>query len=107
MADRAPPTLGRLQRLGVKRVRFVCLYCHHTAELDVWEIIRTVGMGRHLHSLRFECNGCGKHVSNSVCCRRLRTIGLLWKIVGRDSQNQTSTAPTRPDNIGRAWRPTA
>ncbi len=54
-------TLHRLQRLGVKRVRVVCRNCRHTAELDVWEMIKTVGMGRRVDSLRFKCRNCGKH----------------------------------------------
>ena len=59
MADREPPTLGRLKRLGVRRIQVVCRTCRKAAVLDVWEMIQTVGMGRRADSLRFRCRACG------------------------------------------------
>ncbi len=30
-------------------------------ELDLWEMIQTVGMGRRVNGLNFRCRNCGKH----------------------------------------------
>ncbi len=90
MADREPPTLGRLKRLGVGRVRVVCLNCHHAAELDVWAMIQIVGMGRRLDDLRFKCKTCGKRRVEFRMVSDTEDHKSAQEIAGRGTQDRIS-----------------